>query len=65
MHWIYLESPDHGVWTVGFFKPNSREWTTTRWEWHSIADYGDELEAQRMVNYLNGGEGKGFPKRIA
>jgi hypothetical protein len=60
--WIYQESRDSGVWTVGYFRPpdHNRE----MWHWVSVEDLSDELEARRLCNYLNGGGGKGYPKRI-
>jgi hypothetical protein len=63
MGWIYHESRDNGVWTVGYFRPPTQHIRRDMWEWVGVEDLADELEARRLCNYLNGGEGKGYPKR--
>jgi hypothetical protein len=55
--WVYHESHDRGVWTVGYYVPPSKIGSDSRWEWVALYDTADEREARRMVNYLNGGDG--------
>lgn len=44
-----IQSFEKGLYTVGFFAPDGK--------WHPHADYTSIAEAERMVNYLNGGKG--------
>lgn len=46
--WVYIQS-EPGLWTVGHHAHNG--------DFEAIKDTGDENEAQRLVNYLNGGAG--------
>lgn len=45
--YVYIES-EKGLWTVGFYKPNS--------EWNPESDHDIREEAAKRVNFLNGGE---------
>ena len=51
MH-TYVKPKGEPVWTVGFCNPKG--------EWLPLADYDSEVEAQCLVNYLNGGSGNLF-----
>jgi hypothetical protein len=41
------------VWHVGYHDPETEAWV-------SLIQYGEEGDAMRMVNYLNGGTGRPF-----
>jgi hypothetical protein len=44
--YVYLKS-EHGLWTVGFYKPDG--------EWYAESDHGSTEDAAKRVAYLNGG----------
>lgn len=48
--WVYMEQwlPDKFI--VGYFRPDG--------EFMDIKEVDDEIKAQLLVNYLNGGSGK-------
>ena len=60
----YRRNKDDEIWTVGYWQPASdREDGPTYYTWMPIEDYADEGEARRLVNYLNGGRGRQFPRK--
>ena len=46
MSWVYKCS-ERELYTVGFYDPTG--------QWHADSDHNSREEAQRQVNYLNGG----------
>lgn len=50
MHTIRL-SEEENLWQVGHYDPATLQW-------RMMIEYGEESEAIRMVNYLNGGSGQ-------
>jgi hypothetical protein len=46
MKYVYIESEDTPLWTVGFFDP--------RGEWHPESDHAAEADAIARVKVLNG-----------
>ena len=62
MH-VYRRTKEDGHWlyTVGYFWPKHyHAEVITEWEWVPLSDTSREDEAQALVNYLNGGEGRVF-----
>jgi len=45
-----VKSRNEELWTVGYYRPGSNEWTP-------IHDFNKYETAIRFVNFLNGGEG--------
>lgn len=51
--WLYLQSetpsenPSHGLYTVGFYRPDGR--------WEAESDHATPEQAAERVHYLNGG----------
>lgn len=45
--WVFIESEEGHLWTVGFYKPNG--------EWVPESDHRSVAAAAARVNYLNGG----------
>lgn len=45
--YVYIKS-EPGLWTVGFFNPETSEWV-------SESDHGTSRDAARRVSFLNGG----------
>ena len=48
---VYIQS-EPGLYTVGFHAPGG---SGPSRDWHPIDDYATKEEAERQVNYLNGG----------
>ena len=46
MHYVYLKSPVHTLWTVGFYDPNGK--------WVAESDHPTPEQAAERVHYLNG-----------
>lgn len=59
----YVEDKKEHLYTVGWYKPDVWDDGLPKRTWVSIEDFADEEDARRLVNYLNGGEGKPFPRK--
>lgn len=58
MHTLRLNEKE-SLWQVGHYEPISEPGA---YVWHMLLEYGEEADAMRMVNYLNGGAGDPMPK---
>jgi hypothetical protein len=56
MTWIYVQT-ENQKWLVGYYKPMNGGGAL----FMGIRECNTELDAERRVNYLNGGTGEYFP----
>jgi serine phosphatase RsbU (regulator of sigma subunit) len=62
MMFTYKKARYESLYTVGYYEPPANDVEAFH-EWRAIEDFGDEEDARRLVNYLNGGTGELFPRR--
>lgn len=58
MHYMRFIKEDR-QWAVGYFEPTDDGGE----DWHALETFDSEHEAERYVNYLNGGSGEPFERR--
>jgi hypothetical protein len=62
MHTYVKTKSEEGLYTVGYWEPTTWD-EGYSFSWRALEDFGDEEDARRMVNYLNGGSGELFPRK--
>jgi len=60
MHTYIKCKGEQSLWTVGHYRMEGYEDTSSDHRWMAMKDFSTEEEAARYVNYLNGGNGNVF-----